>query len=171
MRPKNEEDEEAQLFLDAVKDVKRIDHRLAAMSSSTLAVPAARQIRATPGHDPLQGDISDQNAFLRNGVQTAVLRKLRRGHILIEHELDLHGCSSSEAETKVQAFIRSVRRPDRQCAVRIIHGKGLGSPNGSSVLKDKTRSWLQQDEGVLAFCQAGATTGGSGAVHVLLKKW
>ena len=171
MRPKNEEDEEAQLFLDAVKDVKRIDHRLAAVSSSRLVNPAPRQTRVTPEHDALQGDIADQNAFLRDGVQTTVLRKLRRGHILIEHELDLHGCSASEAETKLLAFLRSVRRPDRQCAVRIIHGKGLGSPNGNSVLKDKTRRWLQQDEGVLAFCQAGATTGGSGAVHVLLKKW
>jgi DNA-nicking Smr family endonuclease len=170
MTQKNEEDEEAQLFLDAVKDVKRIDHRLAGVSSSRLVTAAPRQIRATPEDDGLQGDIADQSAFLRSGVQTTVLRKLRRGHILIEHELDLHGCTTSEAETKINVFIRSARRPDRQCAVRIIHGKGLGSPNGNSVLKDKTRRWLQQDDGVLAFCQAGATTGGSGAVNVLLKK-
>ncbi|MGH8695691.1 MAG: Smr/MutS family protein, partial [Burkholderiales bacterium] len=48
-------------------------------------------------------------------------------------------------------------------------GKGLGSKNREPVLKGKVRVWLAQREEVLAFCQAPAAHGGSGAVLVLLK--
>jgi DNA-nicking Smr family endonuclease len=53
--------------------------------------------------------------------------------------------------------------------VRVIHGKGLGSVNKEPVLKNKVRNWLAQKEEVLAFCQARAADGGSGALIVLLK--
>ena len=53
--------------------------------------------------------------------------------------------------------------------VRIIHGKGLGSLNKKPVLKNKVRNWLVQKEEVIAFCQARAADGGSGALMVLLK--
>jgi len=59
-------------------------------------------------------------------------------------------------------------KDDRRC-VRIIHGKGLGSKNRLPVLKNKVRHWLMQREDVLAFCQARAVDGGTGAVIVLLK--
>jgi DNA-nicking Smr family endonuclease len=52
--------------------------------------------------------------------------------------------------------------------VRIIHGKGLGSVNKEPVLKQKVRNWLVQKEEVIAFCQAKASDGGSGALVVLL---
>ena len=57
----------------------------------------------------------------------------------------------------------------RQRCVRIIHGKGLGSVNKEPVLKSKVRNWLVQKEEVIAFCQAAAADGGSGALVVLLK--
>jgi DNA-nicking Smr family endonuclease len=53
--------------------------------------------------------------------------------------------------------------------VRIVHGKGLGSRNREPVLKGKLRKWLALRDEVLAFCQATAPQGGSGAVLVLLK--
>jgi len=37
------------------------------------------------------------------------------------------------------------------------------------VLKIKVRNWLVQKEEVIAFCQARAADGGSGALMVLLK--
>jgi DNA-nicking Smr family endonuclease len=37
------------------------------------------------------------------------------------------------------------------------------------VLKNKVRNWLAQKDEVIAFCQARAADGGSGAVVVLLK--
>jgi DNA-nicking Smr family endonuclease len=53
--------------------------------------------------------------------------------------------------------------------VRIVHGKGLGSKNRTSVLKSKVRHWLMQTEAVLAFTQARGADGGAGAVIVLLR--
>jgi DNA-nicking Smr family endonuclease len=52
--------------------------------------------------------------------------------------------------------------------VRIVHGKGLGSPGKQPVLKDKVKRWLVQSDRVLAFVQARADEGGVGAVVVLL---
>jgi DNA-nicking Smr family endonuclease len=53
--------------------------------------------------------------------------------------------------------------------VRIVHGKGLGSKNREPVLKAKLRAWLTPRDEVLAYCQAPAAEGGSGALLVLLK--
>jgi DNA-nicking Smr family endonuclease len=53
--------------------------------------------------------------------------------------------------------------------VRIVHGKGLRSPNREPVLKGKLRKWLPLRQEVLAFCQSPASEGGSGALLVLLK--
>ena len=52
--------------------------------------------------------------------------------------------------------------------MRVVHGKGNGSPGRQSVLKGKVRSWLVQKAEVLAFVQAGPSDGGSGALLVLL---
>jgi DNA-nicking Smr family endonuclease len=53
--------------------------------------------------------------------------------------------------------------------VRIVHGKGNGSPQRLPVLKVKVSHWLQQWDSVLAFCTAHPRNGGTGAVYVLLK--
>ena len=47
--------------------------------------------------------------------------------------------------------------------MRVIHGKGMGSPDKLPVLKGKVRSWLVQKEEVIAFVQARESLGGAGA--------
>jgi DNA-nicking Smr family endonuclease len=166
----NNEDE-FQLFLDAVRDVKRIEHRLADLSPKRLRTapePQARVVEQEP--ESSSSSITAETGFFRTGVQVSVLRKLRRGQIPIEYELDLHGYSSPEAEARLRGFLLAARSPERQTAVRIIHGKGSGSPGGKPVLKSKTQQWLRECDEVLAFCAAGPSEGGSGAVLVLLKK-
>lgn len=106
--------------------------------------------------------------FVRPGVPTAAMRKLRRGGWVIQAELDLHGHTGDEARVALAGFLNRCLRTDRRC-VRIIHGKGHGSKNRLPVLKNKVRHWLTQREDVLAFCQARTVDGGAGAVIVLLK--
>ena len=65
-------------------------------------------------------------------------------------------------------LLRDADRHGLRC-VRVIHGKGLGSVNKEPVLKNKVRNWLVQKDEVIAFCQARAADGGSGALMVLLK--
>ena len=116
----------------------------------------------------LDPEVEDEASFLREGLSRQVLRKLRRGHWVVQDDLDLHGLTRAEARAAVAGFLRESVRCARRC-VRIVHGKGLGSKNREPVLKGKVRAWLAQREEVLAFCQAPATHGGSGAVLVLLK--
>jgi len=53
--------------------------------------------------------------------------------------------------------------------VRVVTGKGLGSPGKTPVLKDKTLKWLAQRSEVVAFVQAPPAQGGAGALLVLLQ--
>ncbi|MFN2644322.1 MAG: Smr/MutS family protein [Burkholderiales bacterium] len=112
-------------------------------------------------------EAGNELVYLRDGYPRDVLRKLRRGHWVVEDELDLHGMNRHGAALSVAEFLRHCRRRGRRC-VRIVHGKGLGSRQREPVLKGFLRKWLLRDE-VLAFTQAPAAQGGSGAVLVLLK--
>lgn len=97
-----------------------------------------------------------------------VVRKLRRGVWAIQGELDLHGLRTDEARTRLSGFLRDAQLKGWRC-LRVVHGKGLGSPGKQPVLKDKVHRWLVQSERVLAFVQARADEGGNGAVVVLLQ--
>ncbi len=112
---------------------------------------------------------TDENlSYTRSGVGQDVVRKLRKGHWVIQAQLDLHGLRRDEARDSLGEFLRKCMRNGTRC-VRIIHGKGLGSINKEPVLKQKVRNWLIQKDEVLAFSQATAADGGSGALIVLLK--
>ena len=113
-------------------------------------------------------DSGEELAFLRDGLSRQVLRKLRRGHWVVEEQLDLHGMNRIEAAVSVAAFLKACLARRLRC-VRIVHGKGLGSRNREPVLKGKLRKWLAMREEVLAYCQAPAVHGGAGAVLVLLR--
>lgn len=113
-------------------------------------------------------DTDDTLSYARNGIGPDIVRKLRRGHWVIQSQLDLHGLRSDEARDALAEFLRSAAKRGLRC-VRIIHGKGHGSVNKEPVLKNKVRNWLVQKDEVLAFCQAKAADGGAGALVVLLK--
>ncbi len=112
-------------------------------------------------------DVDDALSFRRPGIGIDVTRKLRKGHWTIQRELDLHGLRREEAREALAAFIRDAQRQGVRC-VRVVHGKGLGSPGKTPVLKGKVQGWLIQKNEVLAFVQARADEGGAGAVVVLL---
>jgi DNA-nicking Smr family endonuclease len=113
-------------------------------------------------------DVDDALSFRRPGIGTDVTRKLRKGGWSIQREIDLHGLRREEARESLAAFIRAACREGIRC-VRVVHGKGLGSPGKTPVLKSRVQSWLIQKNEVLAFVQARGDEGGAGAVVVLLK--
>ena len=113
-------------------------------------------------------DIDDALSFRRPGIGTDVTRKLRMGEWSLQGEIDLHGMRREQAREALAAFIRDAHRRGWRC-VRVVHGKGLGSPGKTPVLKSKVQSWLIQKNEVLAFVQARGDEGGAGALVVLLK--
>ena len=106
--------------------------------------------------------------FLRPGLGSDVLTKLRRGHWSLQGELDLHGMTSDEARDTLADFLLDARARGARC-VRVVHGKGLTSPGKEPVLKGKVRRWLAQWDDVLAYSEAPRHAGGGGAVLVLLR--
>ena len=113
-------------------------------------------------------DVDDQLSFRRSGIGTDVTRKLRRGDWSIQGQVDLHGLRSDEARDALAQFVRDSVRMGWRC-VRVVHGKGLGSPGKMPVLKTKVQRWLVQKNEVQAFVQAPPVQGGAGALLVLLK--
>jgi DNA-nicking Smr family endonuclease len=109
----------------------------------------------------------DGLSFRRDGVSAEVVRKLRKGHWSIQAELDLHGLRRDEARDALAAFVRSAAQRGLRC-LRVVHGKGHGSPGREPVLKAKAQRWLGQCAEVIAFAQASGPQGGAGALIVLL---
>lgn len=113
-------------------------------------------------------EMGDEAVFLRPGLPRRVLTDLRRGRWVLQGEVDLHGYNREEAREALGQFLAASLQQGKRC-VRVIHGKGLGSPGKLSILKQLSRGWLAQREEILAFCQAGPHEGGSGALLVLLR--
>lgn len=106
-------------------------------------------------------------SYRRPGIGPEVVRKLRRGVWAIQAQLDLHGLRRDSARERLGDFLRAAADQRLRC-VRVIHGKGNGSPGREPVLKSKVKSWLAQHAQVLAYTQARAAEGGAGALVVLL---
>lgn len=119
--------------------------------------------------DPSEIETGEELLFARPGVRHSVLRRLRRGQLTVQRELDLHGLGVEAARAAVGGFLRTALADGLRC-VRIVHGKGLGSPARRPVLKGKLAVWLRRRDEVLAYCSARPVDGGTGAVYVLLRR-
>jgi DNA-nicking Smr family endonuclease len=171
------EDEEAKLFREAMAGVRRRAAANRAGDGRPPPEPLARQRAADdaavlrelldePDLEMLES--GDTLSYRAPGIQESVLRRLRRGHFRVEQELDLHGLNRERARDAVAQFLVLCRDRNLRC-VRVIHGKGNGSPNSGPVLKTLVESWLRRCRDVLAFCSARPVDGGTGAVYVLLR--
>jgi DNA-nicking Smr family endonuclease len=125
-------------------------------------------VEPSPASWDVGQEIEAEQTFLRKGLAGDVLARLRRGHWSVQGELDLHRLNRDEARDALADFINDARNYGWRC-VRVVHGKGLSSPNREPVLKAKVRRWLTQRDEVLAYCEAPRHAGGAGAVLVLLK--
>lgn len=170
------EDDDARLFREAVRDVKPLTHERPALRPRG-PVPRARFTRAdrhavlreslAGGSDDPVSAAGDELAFHRAGLQSPVLRKLRRGQYRVQAELDLHGLSVVEAKHALREFLAEALHRRMRC-VRIVHGKGLRSGHRGPVLKSAVSGMLRRTAAVVAYVSARPVDGGTGAVYVLL---
>jgi DNA-nicking Smr family endonuclease len=173
-----DDDEDLRLFRQTVGEVKPLVHDLADIDTPRPApVPAQRhrderevlREMANGLYDGAEIETGDELLYIRTGIQHSVARKLRRGQLAIEAELDLHGYTVDAARELLFDFIHRAQMAGQRC-VRIVHGKGNGSRGGQPVLKGKANHWLRQMNAVLAFCSARPVDGGTGALYVLLRR-
>lgn len=169
--------EDVQAFREAVRGTKPLRHTPRVPPRRKAPPPKARfrrqgeievleeSLTLTPVD--LDVEFGEELSYRRNGIQDAVMRRLRRGHYRVELELDLHGLIVPEAKQALREFLsRAIARQSR--CVRIIHGKGLGSGPRGPVIKQAVNVILRRTEPVVAFCSARQVDGGTGAIYVLL---
>ena len=65
-------------------------------------------------------------------------------------------------------FLAESQSEGKRC-LRIVHGRGHGSPGREGILRQLVKNWLTRRKDVLAFCHAPPNDGGEGALWVLLK--
>jgi DNA-nicking Smr family endonuclease len=104
-----------------------------------------------------------------SGMDGASSKKLRAGKFDVEATLDLHGMTQQRAYLSLQRFIqKSVLNQFR--TILVITGKGS---EGRGVLRNQFPEWLKTDacaQHILAFGQAQAKDGGSGAFYIRLRR-
>lgn len=167
------------LFEKAVGAVRRLPHHGLHTGSPQPPKPyphqrerdeqAVMQEALSDGFDAETLLFTDEHlSYRRTGMGPDVVRKLRAGEWSLQAEIDLHGLRTDEARDTLSRFIRESHKHGLRC-VRVVHGKGLGSPGKTPVLKSRVHSWLVQKNEVMAFVQARPAEGGAGALVVLLR--
>jgi len=170
-------DNDGDLFRAAMRDVKRLSERPSAASAPK--PPAQARFKRADEKEVLRESLlppadeaviatGEELSFRRPHITDDVLLKLRRGHYVVDAEVDLHGLNAAQARIVLRDFIAEATARSYSC-LRIVHGKGKRSGNRGPVLKHLVNHWLQRMDAVLAFGSARAVDGGSGAAYVLLK--
>ena len=170
--------QERELFVRSVGPVVPLRHPERADTRPAAPLPEPRQLELDNARvlvealsdefDPISLlDTDAELAYRRDGIGVDVMHKLRRGAWVVQGQIDLHGLTRDGAREALGGFLLHASKRGWRC-VRVVHGKGLGSPGRQPVLKGKVRTWLVQRQEVLAFTQARGPDGGAGALIVLL---
>lgn len=175
------EEDDDQVFADAMKEVREIEE-FRRLPARRRKVPSARRKCATDqdavyalreivsGRRPLHlPDTPEYVEWLNRDYAGDITRRLHEGRFSVQDSLDLHGLNLRDAESEVSAFLKDSLRMRLRC-VKIIHGRGLRSPDGP-VLKDAVMKMLSGRfrKKVIAFVSARQCDGGLGALYVLLR--
>ena len=176
----DDSDDDLTLFRDAVGPVRRIhSERSTSRPKPVQARPAMREAdeqkvleelsAADPALDAMFDSLEtgEELLWLRPGLQTRILKRLRRGYWRVQDEMDLHQMNVEAASRSIRIFLHESLDHGYSC-VKIIHGKGLRSGPAGPRLKALTARLLSRHPSVLAFATAPRSDGGTGAVYVLL---
>jgi DNA-nicking Smr family endonuclease len=175
---RSDDEDELQLFRDAVKDITPLRHdKVIHQTSKPRHQTSAIETQETDQIIDILSDEAemesiqplDRLSYSHSGIQKRVLKKLRRGQYITIDTLDLHGLTLKQAKKYLLHFLATAFQVESSC-VSIIHGKGHRSGNKEPVLKQHTNHWLKQHPRVLAFHSAQPKDGGTGAVYVLLRR-
>ncbi len=135
---------------------------------------------ARPGYQPhrLLPGISDQIARQPVQMDKKMFGKMKRGKMLPDGKIDLHGMTQEQAHPALTSFILSSHREGKRL-VLVVTGKGKSKaddgpiPTRRGVLKHKVPQWLSMaplSSAVLQVAEAHLKHGGTGAYYVYLRR-
>ena len=183
-------DDDTELFLQAMDNVKRMDGRASPAKAPTKHARQPGATEPSTAERTLEKERVDSEIFskaigqLRLDVTfcdhtpedeeikplgTNRLRQIKRGIVSVDRQLDLHGLTREEALEALSRFLRSASDHGEKAAL-VITGKGNNSP-AEPVLQQAVVAWLR-DTGkklVVEFAPAPREMGGSGAFVVFLR--
>jgi len=165
------------LFRRAMQDISPLEteprvlpsgRRLAAVSPRSSSNHSAA---SPPGSHHASLFVSDEPWILQaNGLSHDYLRRLSSGRMPPDFELDLHGKTRDEScQSLEELFAMAALNAWR--VLSIIHGRGLHSSKGRSVLRKATYDWLRHGpcSGRVLAVVPGHGSGG-GSCLVLLRR-
>jgi len=166
-RQRRPSEAELALWRRAMSDARALDEQPPATREAPAppAGPAPRRPEAasprTYGRalDPQRPVDLDRRTWLR----------LKRGQVVLEQVLDLHGQTQERAHQRLSAFVADAHARGSRC-VLVVTGKGLES---GGTLRHMVPRWLNEEPNrarVVAFCPAQPRHGGSGALYVLIRR-
>jgi DNA-nicking Smr family endonuclease len=103
------------------------------------------------------------------GIDRRSWLRLKRGQVVIEQTIDLHGLTQEQAHARLGGFLAEAQQNGLRC-LRVVTGKGLAH---GGVLRHMVPRWLnegQNRERVLAFAPAQPKHGGAGALYLLIRR-
>jgi DNA-nicking Smr family endonuclease len=103
------------------------------------------------------------------GIDRRSWLRLKRGQVVIEQTVDLHGLTQEQAHDRLGRFLTDAQRAGLRC-VLVVTGKGLLH---GGVLRHMVPRWLNEGanrERVLAFAPAQPKHGGAGALYLLIRR-
>ena len=98
------------------------------------------------------------------------IQSILREFLGITPTLDLHGLGVREALEETERFLRHAQALGEH-VVRIVYGKGHGSPGGRGVLREVVPRWLEREGVALVsrYERVPDASGADGAVKVWLQ--
>ena len=127
-------------------------------------------LKAAPA-PPRPSTLPDLDPVMPAGLDRRTARRLKRGQLPAEARLDLHGRTQEQAHDALQSFIEESRMARRRC-VLVITGKGSVASGKGGVLRQMVPRWLNEPalrRHITAITNAPQSSGGAGALYVLLK--
>ena len=114
-------------------------------------------------------EIDGDEEFRKPGLAKRDFTRLKQGRFHRQDSAYVRGFTVEESAKIVRRFLTDSVNSGFRC-VKIVHGKGLNSPDGISKVKLTTQKILAMNKYVLGYCNALPIDGGSGAKYILLKK-
>jgi DNA-nicking Smr family endonuclease len=146
------------LTIEAIEEVIEPKKTLKIKAKTIISKSAPKSQESKPKVLKAKGDYS--------GIDKNTATRFKKGEAPIDATLDLHGMTQAKAHTAFISFIsKQIKAGSRRLLV--ITGKGSG------ILQNALPGWLGSPDisgHVLAYDEAKARHGGSGAYYIMLKR-